>query len=174
MRTHHHLSSAALSEPLIIRAEPFDCSDAAALRDELETELIERYGGDSEPGAKPSADDTSVFLIARDPYDETPLGCGALRPVDDHTIEIKRVFVRTDGRGRGTGMRLLEALECEAAAHGADRVVLETGGAQPEAIGLYETHGYEPIPCFGAYADSELSRCFGKDLSERRLVPEED
>jgi GNAT superfamily N-acetyltransferase len=174
MSAHHHLPTAVLSEPLIIRTEPFDGSDAVALRNELEAELHDRYGHDSEPGAKPSSGDVLAFLVARDPYDKTPLGCGALRRVDDETIEIKRMFVRPAGRGHGTGIRILEALECEAAARGATRVVLETGDEQPEAIGLYERHGYEEIPCFGSYAESDLSRCFGKDLSERRLAPEEE
>jgi putative acetyltransferase len=175
MSADHHLSSAVLSElPLIIRTEPFDSADAIALREELSADLHDRYGGDSEPGVKPSIRDTLVFLVARDPYDETALGCGALRRVDEQTIEIKRMYVRPGGRGHGTGMRILEALECEAAARGATRVVLETGDEQREAIGLYERHGYEPIPCFGAYAGSELSRCFAKDLSERRLAPEEE
>jgi len=58
--------------------EPFDSPDAAALRGELERELGERYGGDTEPGPRPTADDVVVFLVARDD-DGAPLACGALR-----------------------------------------------------------------------------------------------
>ena len=38
------------------------------------------------------------------------------------------------------------------------------GAAQPEAIALYESAGYEPVEKFGHYAWSPLSRCFGKRL----------
>jgi putative acetyltransferase len=41
---------------------------------------------------------------------------------------------------------------------------LETGLRQPEAMALYETSGYHPIPNYGMYAGSELSACFAKDI----------
>ena len=43
-------------------------------------------------------------------------------------------------------------------------MVLETGTMQPEAIALYTSSGYEPVPGFGYYKDAPLSRCFGKRL----------
>ena len=43
-------------------------------------------------------------------------------------------------------------------------MVLETGAAQPEAIALYESAGYTPIPGFGYYADSPLNRCYARPL----------
>jgi len=43
-------------------------------------------------------------------------------------------------------------------------LVLETGLGQPEAIALYESAGHEPVPAFGYYADSPLSRAYGKTL----------
>jgi hypothetical protein len=41
-------------------------------------------------------------------------------------------------------------------------MVLETGLAQPEAIALYESSGYVPIPPFGHYQDAPLSRCYAR------------
>ena len=35
-------------------------------------------------------------------------------------------------------------------------MILETGLAQPEAIALYESSGYIPIPGFGFYQDSPM------------------
>ena len=35
---------------------------------------------------------------------------------------------------------------------------------QPEAIELYLSSGYEPIPGFGYYRDSDLSRCFARRI----------
>ena len=149
-------------DDLTIRAEAFDHPDAMALRDELAADLHARYGRDTEPGAKPTARDTAVFLIIRNGGEA--LGCGALRSLDATTVEIKRMFVRPLARGRGLGRRLLAALEDEAALLGARRVVLETGVEQHEAIALYERGGYRPIPCFGAYAGSAISLCYERVL----------
>ncbi len=44
--------------------------------------------------------------------------------------------------------------------------MLETGLRQPEAIALYESHGYTPIPNYGFYRESPLSRCYRKPLVE--------
>src|SRR5262249_22171783 len=124
------------SLPLVItiEREPFDSPAAQALRDEQRDELIARYGFDSEPGIKPTAADIPVFLVARSHGD--PVGCGALRPIEPGLVEIKRMYVRPAERGNGFGKLILGALEAEARALGAERVVLETGVAQPESIGL--------------------------------------
>jgi hypothetical protein len=44
-------------------------------------------------------------------------------------------------------------------------MVLETGTKQPEALALYESAGYVPVPDFSIHAHSPMSRCLGKDLS---------
>jgi len=146
-----------------IVSAPFDGPDARLLRDELTADLHGRYGKETEPGVKPTAADLLVFLVARD-RDGAPLGCGGLRRLDADTVELKRMYVRPVGRGRGIARRLLAALEAQAARHGAKRVLLETGELQHEAISLYGSSGYGPVPCWGAYADSPISRCFGRDL----------
>lgn len=46
------------------------------------------------------------------------MGCGALRLIDTHTGELKRMYVAPEARGRGLGRRLVEALEQEARALG--------------------------------------------------------
>jgi hypothetical protein len=48
--------------------------------------------------------------------------------------------------------------------------VLETGLEQPEAIALYTSSGYEPVPGFGYYCGSELSRTFGRRLAPSPLA----
>ena len=148
---------------IAIAPEPFDSPDAELLRDELRRELNERYGADLEPGEKPSADDIAVFLVARDD-DGRALGCGSLRSLGEPVVEIKRMYVRPEARGRGVGVLILAELEREAGARGFKVVRLETGPLQPEAIGLYARAGYREIPCFGSYSGAPASRCF-----ERRL-----
>ena len=146
-----------------IAAEPFDSPDSAALRDELARELNDRYGGDLEPGDKPTADDVAAWVVARE--DGRALGCGALRTLGEPVVEIKRMYVRPEARGRGIGAAVLNVLEQEAVNRGFRVVRLETGPLQPEALHLYERAGYREIPCFGAYASGAASRCF-----ERRIA----
>ena len=137
-----------------------------ALRDELRRELDERYGGDFEPGDKPTGEDVAAFVIARDDQGRA-LGCGGLRSLGQPVVEINRMYVRPDARGRGVGAAILEALESEAIRLGFKVVRLETGPLQPEAIGLYARAGFREIPCFGAYAGGSMSRCFERRLGER-------
>ena len=124
---------------------------------------------------KPTASDVLVFLVARDPYDETALGCGALRRLDDETIEIKRMYVRP-GRPRpwDRPMRILEALECEAAARGANRVMLETGDKSPRRSACTRGQRLRVDRVLGRVRRVRDVACYAKDLSERRLVPDDE
>jgi GNAT superfamily N-acetyltransferase len=101
--------------------------------------------------------------VARDPQGNA-LGCGALRPLEPGAAEVKRMFIRPEARGRGLSRLLLERLEGEALERGIAVIRLETCTLQPEARSLYESAGYEPIPCYGRYRDAPHSRCY-----ERRL-----
>jgi len=148
-----------------IASEPFGSPESQALDRERHDEIVERYGWDSEPGAKPSDHDLDVFLVARDRAG-TPVGCGALRALGEGAVEIKRMYVRRHARGAGLGRRLLSILEDEAQRRGFRVCRLETGVLQTEALSLYRSAGYEAIERFGSYVDSEISLCF-----ERRLDP---
>jgi GNAT superfamily N-acetyltransferase len=74
------------------------------------------------------------------------------------------MYVVPQARGRRIAERVLEELQAAAAELGCSRLLLETGTAQPEAIRLYERLGWQPVPAFGHYAASPLSRCYGRDL----------
>ena len=82
--------------------------------------------------------------------------------------ELKRMFVAPEARGAGVATALLTAVERAAVEVGILRLVLETGPLQPEAIALYEKHGYARIPNFGPYINDPLSLCFAKELPARR------
>src|SRR4051794_13824849 len=102
------------------------------------------------------------FFVARA---EAPLGCGAIRRLDDDRAEVKRMFVVPEARGRGVGRAILEALVAEARTLGAARVVLETGIRQAEALALYERTGFTRIPPWGEYvASADTSICMMKRL----------
>ena len=142
----------------------FDHPASAALRAAQRDEIALRYGTeDSEPGPAPTAADITVFFVAFDD-DGNPLGCGGLRQRDDTEAEIKRMFVDPAHRGTGASTAVLQRLEQYGRERGWVRLVLETGDQQPDAIRFYTREGYEPIPKFGYYVDSELSLCFAKPL----------
>jgi GNAT superfamily N-acetyltransferase len=135
-----------------------------ALRMAQRAELDERYGcDDHEPGTPPSAGDIDVFLVAVDGSD--PIGCGALRRLDETSAEVKRMYVVPDRRGSGVAAALLRALEDSARERGWTTLRLETGPAQPDAIRFYEREGYRQIPLFGAYIGSDMSVCYERALT---------
>ena len=155
---------------LELRVVGYGDPDAVALVARVQEEYVERYGSPDETPVDPAMFDPpeGLFLVAY--LDGVPVGTGAWRrsPVralgGSAAAEIKRMYVVPEQRGTGLARRILAELESTAAATGYDLIVLETGLAQPEAIGLYESSGYAPIPGFGHYADSELNRCFAKRL----------
>jgi len=147
-----------------IAAEPFDSPEAVALCEAQQADVRARYGSrDTEPGVKPSAADVTVFLVAR-ADDGTPLGCGALRDLGGGVAELKRMYTVPAARGRGVGRAVLAALEDEARRRGFRLARLETGDRLPEAHRLYARAGYQPIPCWGAYAGSAISLCLERAL----------
>jgi putative acetyltransferase len=141
----------------------WDAPEARTLRAALEAELVARYGTDTEPGAKPTADDILVFLVVRED-DGRAVGCGALRAIDAQAVELKRMWVTPRARGRGIGRRLLAALEDEARRRGFAVAWLETGDRQPDAMALYERAGYRPVRCWGPYVGERHSRCYARRL----------
>ncbi|GAA1032326.1 GNAT family N-acetyltransferase [Virgisporangium ochraceum] len=147
----------------IIEERPWDDPVGAALRAAQRAELDARYGcDDHEPGAPPSGDDVSHFVVAT--VTGRAVGCGALRRLDDTSAEVKRMYVVPEFRGSGVAGAVLAALEAAAKERGWTTLRLETGTLQPDAQRFYRRAGYHEIPLFGSYVGSELSVCF-----ERRL-----
>ncbi|MBD1395815.1 GNAT family N-acetyltransferase [Pontibacter sp. JH31] len=93
---------------------------------------------------------------------EKPVGCGAIKAYDLQTVEVKRMYVSPESRGTGVATSVLSELEKWAKELAYQRCILETGKKQPEAIGLYQKHGYSVIPNYGQYAGVENSLCFEK------------
>lgn len=95
---------------------------------------------------------------------ETPVGCGAVKIYSGDTMEVKRMYVLPNWRGKGIASAILNELEQWAIELSYQKCLLETGKRQPEAIGLYKKNGYQLIPNFGQYEIMENSRCFEKIL----------
>ena len=124
-------------------------------------EQIARYGRDGGRGLDDLAQPEVVFVAAS--LDGTPVGCGAVVPLEGATGELSRIYVDPEARRNGVGRAILAALE--ALARGRyTRLVLETGIAQEESMHLYAACGYRPIPCWGKSALNPRSRCYEKHL----------
>jgi GNAT superfamily N-acetyltransferase len=149
-----------------IASEPFDSADALRLVGALDAHLASRYPPDQRfgPNLRPEhlAPGLGTFVVAR--LDGTAVGCGAIRRLDEMTVEVKRMFVEPEMRGRGVAKQVLDRLEGDARAMGVSRLVLETGIHQAEAIGLYRRAGFMPVDCWGEYADAPTSVCFEKRI----------
>lgn len=104
-----------------------------------------------------------TVLVARDATG-TAIGMAALVDRGDGTGELKRLFVRESGRGRGVATAVMDALECAARERSIHTLQLETGPKQLAAIALYEARGYEHIANFGPYVGDEFSVCMQKAL----------
>ena len=98
----------------------------------------------------------SVFLVARS--DGEAVGCGALVPMDESCVELKRMFVAKEERGLGIATMIL-AREFDY-----DAIRLETGIKQPESIALYGKAGFYRIPNFPPFTDDSSAVCFEKKI----------
>ena len=96
--------------------------------------------------------------------DERPIACGAIKEYDANTMEIKRMYVVEDMRGKGLATQVLKELEEWAKSLHFTKCILETGNKQPDAIALYRKNGYQTIPNYGQYLHVENSVCFEKQL----------
>lgn len=93
-----------------------------------------------------------------------PVGCGAIKEYQPNIMEIKRMYVLPDKRGRGIASIVLKELEKWAKELGYQRCILETGLKQPEAIALYQKNDFQIIKNYGQYEGVENSVCFEKVL----------
>lgn len=96
--------------------------------------------------------------------DNNVLGCGGYW-AHDGFAEVKRVYVHPRTRGMGLARKLMAHIEDEMRREGFRLARLETGVAQPEALGLYRALGYQTCGAFGDYpADDPLSVFMEKRL----------
>lgn len=140
--------------------------DLRKLIERLDAELLQRYPADSifSLNLNSPAAEKAIFVVAE--VDGRPVGCGAILPLDEHAVELRRFYVEPPMRGQGIASAILHFLEDVARQRGYRHVVLETGPKQPGAIGLYHKFGYRQIPSYGEYEGCEYSLCMAKDLRE--------
>jgi ribosomal protein S18 acetylase RimI-like enzyme len=151
---------------LELRDDPYDSAAAQGLIALVQEEYVERYGGpdDTKLDAREFTPPDGAFFVGY--LAGEPVVCGGWRTLADlpGTAEIKRMYVAPAYRRRGLARLLLVHIEDSVRAAGLERLWLETGLNQPEAIALYRSAGYQPIPGYGHYKNAPLARPMGKQL----------
>lgn len=84
----------------------------------------------------------------------TVVGSCGLYPLGDGVVELRKMYLHPDLRGRGLGRRLLNHAMSVAAADGFHTMRLETASALTEAISLYRKNGFTRLP-----APPDVPRC---------------
>lgn len=99
------------------------------------------------------------FWVAED--DGAIVGTVAVRPKDESTCELKRLYVRADCRGTGLGERLYQHAEAFARAAGYERFWLDSSRRFEKAHRLYLRNGFVLI--------ESLDNDWEDDVFEKRL-----
>ncbi|MGC0144183.1 GNAT family N-acetyltransferase [Pseudactinotalea sp. Z1732] len=141
---------------------------AARAMQHYRSELSERLGTDEDPDLTHADDPADVtpprgdFVLVREVGTATVVGFGAVYVLEPGVVEIKRMWLKPDVRGRGLGTFLLKELENRARALGARRVLLAVNESLVEACGLYTSAGYQPVDRFED--NPHATHFFGKQL----------
>lgn len=82
-----------------------------------------------------------AYLMAT--LDGEPAGCVTLKPVDEQTGELKRLYVRPTFRGHNLGGQLVEAFLEKARDAGYNRAVLDSHVSMTKAHAIYTACGFK-------------------------------
>ena len=104
----------------------------------FESELAELPGKFAAPRGR--------VLLARN--NGNVVGCVAMRPLDELTCEMKRLYIRPSGRGQQIGRQLAIRICQIAREAGYTRIRLDTLPDMQAAQRLYASLGFEPIPAY--------------------------
>ncbi len=96
--------------------------------------------------------------------DKKPAGCIGLKRIDEENCEMKRLYVRTEFRGKKIGDLLIQKIIEDAKSIGYSYMLLDTLPFLKSALHMYQKWGFYEIPC---YNDSpmENSIYMKKDLA---------
>ncbi|MBM7693714.1 GNAT superfamily N-acetyltransferase [Peribacillus deserti] len=149
-------------EGLVVGSEEAHSIEAIKLMRELSEKLKEITGetGEDSFNLDDMNNSRSLFAICR--YQGQPVGCGALRPLNETTAELKRMYSRKNGMG--VGSKILSYLEKEAINLNYFIIRLETQKINKKAIHFYKSKGYTCIPNYGRCIGRTDAICFEKLL----------
>lgn len=95
---------------------------------------------------------------------DVAVACACFKKYNENTIEIKRMFVSAEFRGKGLAQNMLRKLESWAKEAGFSFAVLETLYKQKEAIGMYQKVGYVITDNYAPYVGLKNSICMKKQF----------
>ena len=138
-------------------------TDFKALVAELDAHLAGLYGAEQAFFSKHNMIDAinNVIVVYNN---DIAIGCGGIKAYTNTIMEIKRMFVKPKYRGNGIASAILTALESWATELGYASTVLETLKIKKSVISMYAKNGYQIIPNYGQYQQTESSVCMQKKL----------
>jgi GNAT superfamily N-acetyltransferase len=123
---------------------------------------LQGFAGEVQSLPGPYAPPGGALLLAK--RGDDALGCIALKPLGPPGVaEIKRLYVRPEGRGLGLGKALIGAILTAGEELGYGELKLDTLPHLKAAIALYIQAGFAPIAPYGSHAYPGLV-CLGKTL----------
>lgn len=132
----------------------------------LDADLAIRDGDDHPFYDQFNKIDSIKYVVVAYDENKRAVGCGAIKQFETGIMEVKRMFVPLEERGKGIAKEILLELESWAKELGNKKCILETGIKQPEAISLYKKNGYRFMDNYGQYEGIENSVCFDKLLNK--------
>ncbi len=125
-----------------------DCENAQ----KIEFSVLREYGLTPEPnGTDNDLNDIEanylnrggLFEILEDTNSKI-LGTVGLFPMNEKTVELRKMYLDKSLRGKGFGKKTLSRMISEAKNRGFSKIYLETASQLQEAIGLYKKFGFQP------------------------------
>jgi molybdopterin-guanine dinucleotide biosynthesis protein A len=132
---------------LEITLVPYRAEHAEGFRS-LVADTLREFGFEPDPEidpdlADPGARYTALWIAL---VGDEVVGSVALRDLGRQKLELKRMYLRPEQRGRGLGRRLLVTALDWARANGAMLVKLDTSERMEAARALYEAYGFRRVP----------------------------
>ena len=93
-------------------------------------------------------------------------GCVAYHRLDERTAEMKRLYVRPEGRGHRLGEKLAKRIMELAREDGYERMVLDTVAPLEAAVSLYRKLGFDEVEPYyhNPFEDNDIIFAETKDL----------
>ncbi len=133
--------------------------------EELDVDLaFQNFSEELNSLEKQYSEPTGSLVIVQS-EDNEAIGCFGIRQFDHSTCELKRMYIKSEFRGKGVGGRMLEKSIQIAKKLGYGRMRLDTLPSMEAAIALYIHSGFYPIE---AYRHNPIagSKFLEKDLTD--------
>ncbi len=93
---------------------------------------------------------------------DTAVACGAIKEYSPTIMEVKRMYVKSEVRGKGIASMILDELETWAKDLVHTETILETNFSMESAVNLYLKNGYKIIENYGQFIGIANSVCMGR------------